>query len=978
MRADQWAKLEELFQTALAEAPEKRAAFLSQACGDDLWLHREVESMLRLVSDAGSFLEGSPISRIKANAPLLAPGQKLGHFEIVESVGRGGMGEVYRARDTRLKREVAIKVLALPAGFAGDAEFAARLESEAHVLASLNHPHIAAIYGLEESNGVRALAMEYVKGPTLAERIAHGRLPLDEALTLAKQMAEALEYSHEKGIVHRDLKPANVKVTLDGQVKVLDFGLAKVVPNPAMSANSEDLPTLTIGVSGVILGTPAYMAPEQACGRPVDKRADIWAFGVILYEMLSGKRLFQRESVSETLAASLKNDTNWNALPDDTPNDIRRLLRRCVERDPKQRLRDIGDARIAIEECLAEPQAETSVGRTSKRGVLLWLLAGALAIALIITLWAPRRVSRQEQGLVRMDVDLGSSAVLDAIFGASVILSPDGKRLVFISTGPDGQRRLSTRRLDQSAATPLAGTEGGYEPFFSPDSAWVGFFTRVGRKPTLKKAAIDGGGVITVCDAPGGHGASWSDDGSIIAALDWNQGLSKLAAVGGTPKRLTELNGDELSHRWPQVLPGGKAVLFTAYSPLHGSFDEASIDVQSLENGKRKILQRRASYGRYVPGGHLIFVHDGALFAAPMDLDRLEVTGTPTLVLEDVEYVPFSGGAQFDFARTGTLIYGKSRPLRYTLQWLDRSGMFHPLPAKPGGYEEIRLSPDGKRLALSVLERWQSYLAVYDLERDTMTRLTVGSNSAYQPVWTPDGKRIAFVSRGGIYWTRADGDGGTEQLTQGVGQSPHSFTPDGKRLAFTAESLKDGTDIWTVALRFDASNHVHPGNPELFLSTPANELYPKFSADGHWLAYMSDDSGTYEIFVRPFPGGSSGSAGKWQISNGGGWFPIWSQDGRELFFQTADNRIMVAACAAKGELFQASKPRPWSGGRFTNLFFLNQDFFLNQNFDVLPDGKRSVVILPAQSADGEDSQGHEVSFILNMFDELNRKVPLAR
>jgi Tol biopolymer transport system component len=923
MQVERWKRIEELYQAALAEPPEKRSEFLRRTCADHPSLQREIESLLSLASEARSFLEDSPIPSLNDRAPALPSGYKLGNFEILEPIGRGGMGEVYLARDTRLKRDVAIKVL--PSAFTGDMGRKARLEREARILAAFNHPRIASIYELDATDGGYALAMEYVPGPTLEDRIARGAVPMPEAVALAIQIAEGLEYAHDKGVIHRDLKPANIKVTPDGQVKG---------SNP-----------------GFILGTAAYMAPEQARGQAVDRRADIWAFGVIFYEMVQAKRPRPGEPVS---------DLAW-------PPGIGTLLRRCLEQDPKRRLRDIGDARMVLEEHLAEPLPETPRAKPARRAVLPWMISGGLALGLSVTLWMLQYAGHRDQPLIRLDVDLGPDAVLDAIYGPSVVLSPDGKRLAFVSRGADGQTRLSTRRLDQAEARPLAGTEGAAGPFFSPDGMWLGFFTGTQSPASgkLKKIRFDGGNALTVSDAPGAAGASWDEDGTIIAPLRWDSGLWRVPDDGGQPKPLTERQPGEISHRWPQVLPGGKAVLFTSYSLSNGSFDEASVEVLSLEDGRRKVLRRRASYGRYLASGHLIFAHEGTLFAAPMDPVRLELTGPAVTVLEDVAYLPIYGSAEFTFDGTGNLIYGVSRPLRNTLQWLDQSGKLEPLLRTPGPYGEVCFSPDGKRLALGVWEHGRKSFWIYGLEQDTMTRLA-DNYVSFGLAWSPDGKRIAIKLADGIYWTMTDGSGGNERLTQGPEAYPNSFTFDGKRLAYSVQSHRTSWDIWTLPMEFDG-NHVKPGNPELFLGTSAIEATPQFSPDGRWLAYMSDESGSIEIYVRRFPARALASGDRWPVSNGGGWFPVWSRDGRELFYRSPDNQIMVVSCSIRGEVFQASKPRVWSKTRIATVFFGDR------TFDVSPDGKRVAVVMHAPATEEEKAGAHHVVFLLNMFDELKRK-----
>lgn len=531
--------------------------------------------------------------------------------------------------------------------------------------------------------------------------------------------------------------------------------------------------------------------------------------------------------------------------------------------------------------------------------------------------------------------------------------------MVFVTGGSDGLARLSTRRLDQSETIVLAGTEGARSPFFSPDGSWVGFFTGYQLTGRLKRIAVDGGGVFTVCNSPGGQGGTWGEDGDIIAALNWDEGLSRVSASGGTPRPLPGFAADELTHRWPQLLPGGKSVLFTSLKRRGETFDDATIEVQSLERGYRKVLHRRASYGRYLPSGHLVFAHEGRLFVAPMDLSRLELTGPAKPVLENVEFSPISGGAQFDFTPSGTFIYVRSELARNSVQWLDRSGKMRPLLAGPGGYAGVRFSPDGGRMALLLDERRRLSLWTYDLERNTMNRMIAVSDQTALPIWTPDGERFVFAAIDGMFWTKSDGSGETVRLTTGTGQFPQSFTPDGRRLALIVQSDREDSDIWTVALEAD-TNHLRALTPELFLHRPGDQDNAQFSPDGRWLAYESNESGTFEIYVRPFSGSASGSAGQFQISSGGGTFPIWSRNGRELFFQSLDHRVMVATYSVNGRSFKASKPQTWSEQRLIEVVMAAP------TFDLFPDGRKAAIISRVDPIAKKNVTEHKITFVLNM------------
>jgi serine/threonine-protein kinase len=868
----------------------------------------------------------------------LSVGSRLGPYEICALIGAGGMGEVYRARDPRMGREVAIKVSAK--------RFSDRFDREVRAVAALNHPNICQVYDV----GPNYLVMELVEGPTLADRIQQGGIPLEEALAIARQIRDALEAAHEKGIIHRDLKPSNIKIKPDGAVKVLDFGLAKIAEQPAAaSGNPEESPTVAMGgtIVGQIMGTAAYMAPEQARGKVVDKRADIWAFGVVLYEMLTARRLFEGETTSDTLAGVLTKEPDWVPVPPKA----QRLLKSCLEKDPKRRLRDIADAWRLLEDAPA-PAAKSSAP---------WkVVAGVLALICAILLWAPWRgaVRPVEQVSMRLDLDLGPDVSFGSTTGPAVILSPDGTRLVFASQGADGVHRLFTRRLDQPKAVQMPGTEGAFAQFFSPDGQWVGFFAQ----GKLKKTRVDGGEPISLCDAPASRGGSWGEDGNIIAALDQQAGLSQIPPQGGGAVAVTELNlgAGETTHRWPQVLPGGKAVLFFTTN-VYGHYDDANLAVVSLKDRRTKILLKHAGmYPRYLPSGHLVYITKGALFALPFDPERLEVRGAPTLLWE-LANNPNLGFGHLDFSRNGTLAYrtGRTEGLR-SMQWLDGAGKTVSLGFEPAYYIMPRLSPDGRRVAYTVSEGSNQNLWMYDFERGTKTRLTNGQN-AY-PVWTPDGRFVVFQGLGGMFWTRADGSGKPQPLTRTTAvQLPFSFSPNGTRLAYGELTPGAGGEIRTVLVETSAGQ-LHASNPELAIKVTPGLTFPTFSPDGRWLAYADTEGGPYEVYVRAFPDNGT----QVQISNAGGVIPLWSRNGHELFYRTEDQRIMVANYTVKGNSFVAGKPRMWFAKQLANTG-------LGVNFDLAPDGKRFLVIVPAESTEPRESQSH-VILLTNFFDEVRRRV----
>ena len=847
------------------------------------------------------------------------------------------MGEVWRAVDTKLGRDVAVKVL--PDSFAQDAERMARFDREAKVLASLNHPNIAQIYGVED----RAMVMELVEGETL-----RGPLPLETAINYARQIADALEAAHEKGIVHRDLKPRNIIVTPAGVVKVLDFGLARVAEE---TADKEDSPTITISPTraGVILGTAGYMSPEQARGRTVDKRADIWAFGCVLYEMLTGKPAFPGETTTDILAGVIGVEPDLTRVP----AKLRRMLRRCLEKDPRKRLRDIGDVWELLD------TAEAPAAAKSKRPWIAAAAATLLAVAGWFVAW--RATQPAEYPLMRLSVDLGPDAVMG--LNTTVAISPDGRSIVYPARGPDGKQQLATRLLDQAQPAFLPGTQGGADAFFSPDGQWICFFSG----SQFKKIAVQGGApVLSGSVTAPVLGASWGAGDNLIVAMGAAFPLYRIPPDGGAPQRFTRLDAGDFSHRWPQVLPGGRAVLFSA-SPSPDSWDNGYLEVASLEDGTSKIVQRGAYYGRYLPGGYLAYVRQGTIFASKFDSGGLRVTGAPVPMLQDVAANPGTGGGQFGFSPGpsghGIFVYisGNSAAHASKINWLDSTGRMQPLITALGQYATPRLSPDGRRLAL--VKGGDVFVA--DLERNTLTQVTFTGRAAI-PVWAPDGKHIAFSLggiAGGIGWIRSDGAGDARTLLENAGTAtPWSFAPDG-RLAFFQRNPGPGLTVWTAPLDLSDPDRPQPGKPESAWHAKGDDYLPRFSPDGRWIAYRSNESGINEIYVRPFP---ASRGGKLQISSGGGMYALWAGNGRELFYETGDNRVMAVDYKVEGDSFLPGKPYAWYD---QPLFFAG-----TSNLDLAPDGKRFVVLALPETALGEKGTLH-VTMLLNFLDELKRRIP---
>jgi Tol biopolymer transport system component/predicted Ser/Thr protein kinase len=809
----------------------------------------------------------------------LSPGSRLGPYEITAHIGAGGMGEVYRARDTNLNRDVAIKVL--PDLFARDPERLTRFTREAHTLGSLNHPNVAQVYGVEG----HALVMEFVDGEDLAQRIARGVLPIDDAIDVAKQIACGLEAAHERGIVHRDLKPANVRITPDGTAKILDFGLAKTADRTADGPSVMNSPTFTSAPTemGMILGTAAYMAPEQARGKPVDKRADIWAFGCVVYEMLTATRPFGGETVTDALAAIVKENPDWTKLPPATPPTLRSVLARCLVKDPKQRLRDIGDVRIALERLGAgadeEKAATVATAAAPERGRLgfFHLAAAALAagaIAALVTWQVRRPAPAAAAPVARFVLPLGYESTPLRSNGTGVAFAPDGTSVVYA-----GQPVLMSapvlyrRRLNALDVERIPNTEGGYAPFFSPDAKWIGFFT----DKAVMKLSVDSNTVTKICDRGVYSRADWGPDDTIVLGTSQAYApgpLGKVSAAGGTPELLTKLEGQESIHQLPRVLPDGRHVLFTITST-----GPTELAIAPLEGGAHTRIGVQGSGGVFVPPDHLLFARERALFVVPFDVRTLRVTGEPVQVLEDAGV--FGGGVrlwipQIAIDRTGSIAYLNSGGTKSVMGWVTPGGSFKELPIPADQYGPPRLSPDSRRAVVAVGQAPPD-IWVVDLARGTRLKLT--SSGGNNPIWSPDGSRIAYSSADtGLMSIAADGGGTPEVLVprpERMVLTPTSWSPDGAAILATAEDRGAGRgtrnrDLWLIRDK----------KAEPLLATPADERAGAISPNGQWLAYASSASGREEVYVRPF--GRSG--GTIPVSSGGATIPQWSPAGDALYF----------------------------------------------------------------------------------------------
>jgi Tol biopolymer transport system component len=885
----------------------------------------------------------------------LNPGSRVGAYEVHSPLGAGGMGEVYRARDTKLGRDVALKVL--PPTFAHDPERVARFHREAQVLAALNHAHIGAIHGFEELNGVQVLVLELVDGETLAARLKRGPLPLDEAIVIARQIADALGAAHEKGIVHRDLKPANIALSSQDQVKVLDFGLARAL-EVADGSDTSNSPTLTIHATqaGVILGTAAYMSPEQAKGRVADKRADIWSFGCVLYEMLTGRRAFEGEDVSDTLAAVLRGDPDWSALPEPTPRAVRMLIQRCLLKDRKERIADIAVASYVLQEPGA---AAVAAGGAAPVRLPRWRAVALPVVALVAGAigWQLRRPSvAPPQRPTTFTLGIPSEQIMSEAIRRShyVAISPDGRRVAYIAND-----QIYLRTMEALEASPVRGShEQPSDLAFSPDGEWLVYASR-GR---LKKIPAAGGTSIALADVPITYGISWSGDRILVGG--GVTGILEIPATGGAAKTLVPQKGGVVVFHGPQLLPDGHTLLFTAggTSSPNLRWADADIVLRSLRTGEEKTLIRGGTDARFLPSGYIVYANGGVLYANAFDVDSQTLRGGPTALVEGVSMAVLgsTGSAAFSISNSGTLIYVPSTTTETTvLAWKKRDGTETLIDAPPHLYDVPRMSPDGKRIAVHAADQ-ENDIWVWDIAAGTLTRLTFDKSQESFQVWTPDSKRVIYVSlqdgSPGIFSRAADGTGRPEPLLPKATQSGgalvvNAVTADGKLLIY---SIGLPSDI--MALPLDGPDRTpHPvlNNPQYA------ERGGHVSANNRFIAYQSDESGTFQIYVRPFP---NVDQGRWQVSSDGGSFPLWSPDGRTLYYTSPTNQVL-AVPVQLGASFAFGKPT-------VALDFSDRTPSVYRNFDVTPDGSQFVITRLANRARGSS----QIVVVLNWFDELLRRV----
>jgi Tol biopolymer transport system component len=888
-------------------------------------------------------------------------GKTLGHYQVTNQIGKGGMGEVYQARDQKLGRDVAIKVL--PDEFARDSDRVARFQREAKLLASLNHPNIGAIHGLEESGGTNFLVLELIQGETLADRIKAGPIPVEESLKLALQIAEALEAAHERGVIHRDLKPSNIKVTPEGKVKVLDFGLAKAYAGDREEMNLSNSPTLSDAATqqGIILGTAAYMSPEQARGKAVDKRADIWAFGCVLFEMLTGRAAFSGRDVTDILAAVIRSEPEWGNLPANLHGRLREVIERCLKKDLKDRYHDISDVRMDIQRVLADPSGllvQPALAAAPKSKMPLSWIA-AIVVLIVVAAGAAVWIFKpaESRQVLRFEYDIPEDQQFLTTQLPVLAVSPDGRQFAYSTS-----KGIYLRSVDELTAKLVAGTEGGtVEPFFSPDGKWIGYVSVTDKK--LKKISVNGGAPIVLCGLS--HtpvGMDWNEDSTIVFG-QMPGPIMRVSANGGTPEAITKSKPE--AHIGPQILPGGKTLLYSAYA----STNQGRVIVQSLKSGETKELFAGGP-ARYLPTGHIVYglPNNNNVFAVPFDAGKLEIKGGAVPVVESM--------LQCNVSNTGTLIClpgaaSVSSSGGRTLVWVNRDGKEEPLGAQPDKYLFPKISPDGTKVALAILgdnpDIW-----VWDLVRKTMTRLTFDKGNDIQPIWTPDSKQILFTSGreggkfGGIFRKQADGTGEIQKVVAAPDRDlfPWALSKDQKNLVVVdTPDAETQANISMISMEGDHARKPLMPQEENF------KTQAKISPDGEWIAYVFNESGKNDVYVRPFP---DAAKGRWQVSTKGGVSPLWAPDGSELYYFGEDDNSVMAVSVQTGQAFSMGTPTKL----FSRVPYMGGGNTPGTPWDIHPDGKRFLLMKQPGAAPSSAPGARKMTVVVNWFEELKQRVPV--
>ena len=954
-------RLSTLLGAVLELSPDERERWLDESSGGNSGLREQLREMLRAAqahrtpAPETAFLPGSgpgPAAGSGGSRPAsggsgrgtgfeepgderLAIGQHVGRYQVLDLLGAGGMGRVYRALDASLGREVAIK--ALSEAFRGDSRSLRRFEREARVLATLSHPNIATIYGFERLNGSPYLVLERVEGETLAQRLARGPVPVEEALPIAVQIVAGLEEAHAKGVIHRDLKPSNVMLTPAGHVKLVDFGLAKT---PQRDAEESVEPITEVGL---VVGTARYMSPEQVTGNDVDTRTDVWAFGCVLYEMLTARPVFSGRSVSEVAASVLRDEPDWSALPAGVPRGVTRLIRRCLRRDPRNRLQHVGDARIELADLDVDADRSAGITAVRARRPLLWPMVAAvamLAAAVLGTLYVLRPAEGGSVPPARLSLEIPASMRLAGDYSAPFAVSPDGSRLVVEAT-EGGTRRLYLRELRDPSVRRLAGSDGAWQPFFSPDGEWVAFFTD--RK--LMKVAVDSGTVIDVADVGGNpRGATWTGDGRIVISAPQTAGLQQVSERGGRPAALTTLDKsrDEYSHRWPDAIPGTPWILFTV-GLEEATFDEGRIEAVSLATGERRPLIDGAGFARYLPDGRLLFVRGGRVYAVSLDVGRMAVSGTPEVLLDAIRYDWRNGGSHLAVSPAGVLVYSPGEPTTHDhfLSWIGTDGRFTRTVDTPRRFRDPRRSPDGQRVAAVVGTAAESDLWFVDANA-TLSRLSFGL-SPYRPTWTPDGRGITVGARRNARWRLltipVDGGEPAVLLESANRLYPVAWFPDGSHLLFQESRPETGWDVY--ALPIDAAGRP-AGAAKAYAASPAHEGNAAVSPDGRWVAYESDElDGVVQVYVRSWPDG----AHKVRVSTGGARWPAWGSAGELYYWQTGENGLRLVHTRQAGGQLTVGPPEPvWKGEVAASVLRRAVITVPNARFDIDPSRGRFLVL----------------------------------